>query len=364
MGSRDRPVVGCRHRERLWPAGRIAPNTALAFVLLGLSLLFLDRQTRNGQRPAEWLALGTALIAWLGLLGYLYGTHQLYRFTVHYAMALHTAGLLALLAIGVWLARPRVGMMAVLAGDSPGGQLTRRLIPITLISLPLLDIVVGIGVTFGYYDHDLAAALHVTLASVVFLTAVGLLARSYHRLCLRHEQMAQQNHLLAGAVEQTDDTVMISNRDGIIEYVNRAFEQSTGYRSDEVVGRNPNLMKSGQHSSSFYKELWLTILRGEPFRAVFMNRRKDGSLYHEQKTITPIRDRAGDIMHFVSTGKDIGEQIRQQTLLRESEERFRATFEQAAIGIAHVAPDGQWLRVNQKLCDIVGYPREELLQKT
>jgi diguanylate cyclase (GGDEF)-like protein/PAS domain S-box-containing protein len=169
---------------------------------------------------------------------------------------------------------------------------------------------------------------------------------------------------LAAAVEQTADTVLITNREGTIGYVNPAFERVTGYRREEAVGRRPNLVKSGEHPPEFYRKLWDTILAGAPFRAVFINRRKDGSLYHEQKTITPIKDRTGRIMHFVSTGKDITEQMVQQTLLRQSEERFRATFEQAAVGIAHVSPGGDWLRANQKLCDIVGYPREELLRKT
>ena len=164
--------------------------------------------------------------------------------------------------------------------------------------------------------------------------------------------------------EQTADSAVICSRAGIIEYVNRAFEQASGYRSEEVLGRRPSLVKSGVHPLSFYKELWQTILDGEPFRAAFVNRRKDGSHYYEQKTITPIKERCRWITHFVSTGKIVNEQVHQQLKLRENEQRFRATFEQAAVGIAHVAPDGRWLRVNQRLCAIVGYTYEELLQKT
>lgn len=183
-------------------------------------------------------------------------------------------------------------------------------------------------------------------------------------LNLRRDVTVLEPMLLAAAVEQTADSVLVTDRNGVIEYVNLAFEKTTGYSRAEVVGRRSSLLKSGEHPPEFYQELWVILLAGTVFRAVFVNRRKDGSLYHEQKTITPIRDGRGEISHFMSTGKDISEQMRQQVLLRKSEQRFRATFEQAAVGIAHVASDGRCLRVNQKLCDIVGYSREELLQKT
>ena len=126
-----------------------------------------------------------------------------------------------------------------------------------------------------------------------------------------------QTQLLAAAVEQTADAVMICDHDGTIEYVNHAFEQSSGYRSEEAVGRSSNLLKSGEHPLSFYTDLWRALLRGEPFRAMFINRRKDGSLYHEQKTITPIKDNDGNITHFVSTGKDISERKRSEHDLQQ-----------------------------------------------
>jgi diguanylate cyclase (GGDEF)-like protein/PAS domain S-box-containing protein len=117
--------------------------------------------------------------------------------------------------------------------------------------------------------------------------------------------------MLASALEQSADLVMIVNRQGLISYVNPAFSAVTGYSAEEAVGRKPSLLKSGMQDGGLYAELWRTVLSGQPYQNVLINRRKDGSLYHEQKTITPLRDPvSGYITHFVSTGKDISEALR------------------------------------------------------
>lgn len=121
---------------------------------------------------------------------------------------------------------------------------------------------------------------------------------------------------LSSAVDQTADSVLITDVNGLIEYVNPAFEHNTGYTSAEAVGQTPRLVKSGQHEQAFYEKLWATILAGKVFRAVVTNRRKDGSLYSEEKTITPIRDENRRITHFVSTGQDITERMQVQQRLQ------------------------------------------------
>ncbi len=117
---------------------------------------------------------------------------------------------------------------------------------------------------------------------------------------------------LSSAVEQTADSVLITDRRGIIEYVNPAFEATTGFSSAEAVGRNPNMLKSGAQGPEYYRNLWATILRGEPFRGTTVNRRKNGELYHAEQTITAMRDRDGSITHFVSVLKDMTERRRIQ----------------------------------------------------
>jgi len=126
---------------------------------------------------------------------------------------------------------------------------------------------------------------------------------------------------LAVAVRRTADMVVITDKDGKIEYVNPAFEAQTGYKAEEAVGQTPRLLKSGQQDQSFYERLWKTILSGEVFRGILINKKKDGRLYYSEKTITPIKDEHGVITNFVSNDKDITlRKLAEEELLRLNNE--------------------------------------------
>lgn len=120
---------------------------------------------------------------------------------------------------------------------------------------------------------------------------------------------------LSGAVEQIADAVMITDIEGVVEYVNPAFETMTGYSKDEIIGKTPRLLKSDKQSEAFYKRLWKTILDGGVFSDVIINRKKSGEIYYEEKNITPQKDHHGSTKHFISTGKDVTERIEAQERL-------------------------------------------------
>ncbi|MEW6161583.1 MAG: PAS domain S-box protein [Verrucomicrobiota bacterium] len=117
---------------------------------------------------------------------------------------------------------------------------------------------------------------------------------------------------LSTAVEQSAEHILITDRNGVIEYVNPAFEALTGYSAAEAIGRTPRLLKSEFHPPEFFGDLWRRIQSGEVFRADFVNRKKNGEIYWEEKIISPIRDEQGNITHFVSTGRDITERRRSE----------------------------------------------------
>jgi diguanylate cyclase (GGDEF)-like protein/PAS domain S-box-containing protein len=121
---------------------------------------------------------------------------------------------------------------------------------------------------------------------------------------------------LSSAVQQAADSIVITDREGVIEYVNPAFERLTGFSEPEVLGQTFGLVRSGLHPHEFYAGLWGTIRDGRVFQDVFINRRRDGSLFFEEKTITPLKDALGGITHYVSTGKDITERIQTQERLQ------------------------------------------------
>ena len=121
-----------------------------------------------------------------------------------------------------------------------------------------------------------------------------------------------ENLRLVTAIEQASEGVVITDLDGAIQYVNPAFTRITGYTSDEVMGLNPRLLKSGRHDAEFYRQLWCTILNGRTWHGEVINRRKDGTLYPEAMTITPVRGAQGAITNFIAIKQDIADRKRQE----------------------------------------------------
>lgn len=137
----------------------------------------------------------------------------------------------------------------------------------------------------------------------------------------RKETQAWQARLFQ-IVEQAGDIIFIANREGIIEYVNPAFEAVTGYAQEEALGKTPRLLKSGMMPQDYYPQLWETILAGEIFRAEVIDRKKNGELFYYEQTISPLKDSQGKVTHFVSTGKDVSERKRAE---QEIQLLFRLT---------------------------------------
>jgi len=115
----------------------------------------------------------------------------------------------------------------------------------------------------------------------------------------------QQLDLLAQVVEQTDDLIKITDREGRITYVNDSLVAHSGYTRKELMGKTPAVFASGRHDRSFYDTLWATILSGRTFRHTVVNRKKDGRIFYEEETITPIFDKEHKVSYFVATGKDV-----------------------------------------------------------
>ncbi len=142
--------------------------------------------------------------------------------------------------------------------------------------------------------------------------------------------------LLSRVVEQTADNVILTDRNGIIQYVNPAFEATTGYNKEEALGRTPRLLKSGLHDAEFYRELWQRLQAGRACQGMIINRKKNGELYWAQQAITPIRDEWGHLTHFVSVLRDITELRKKQEqefqlqLARDVQQQFYASAPSAA----------------------------------
>ncbi|MBP7691305.1 MAG: PAS domain S-box protein [Anaerolineales bacterium] len=187
---------------------------------------------------------------------------------------------------------------------------------------------------------------------------IGQLAGAFNHMA--DELLTRNTELLklSSAVEQSGDIVFITDRAGVIEYVNVAFTTLTGYAPAEALGQTPRLLKSGEHTAGFYERLWQTILAGEVFRAEIVNRRKDGAAYVEEKTIAPLKDPQGRLTHFVSTGKDVTERRQAERALRASEERLRLITEVTTDALYEWDITAGKTRWNHSYRTLFGYPVE------
>lgn len=120
----------------------------------------------------------------------------------------------------------------------------------------------------------------------------------------------EHGRLLSAAMEAAANAIVITNSSGTIEWVNPAFSKLTGYSADEAVGSNPRLLKSGTHDARFYRNLWTTIHSGDVWQGQVVNRRKDGTVYTEEQTITPVTDRTGEISNFIAIKQDVSDRVK------------------------------------------------------
>ena len=175
------------------------------------------------------------------------------------------------------------------------------------------------------------------------------------------EEVKTQTKLrvLSEAVGQSKNSIIITNRDGVIGYVNSGFEAMTGYSSQEVIGKTPRILKSELHKPDFYENLWRTILNGDVFRDYVINRKKDGSTYTEDKTISPIKDEHGNISHFVSVGRDASKLLKIQQDLIENRERYKLATVSGQVGVWDWNLKDQTLYFDQHLGETFGFDKTE-----
>ncbi|MFA7060184.1 MAG: PAS domain S-box protein [Pedobacter sp.] len=143
---------------------------------------------------------------------------------------------------------------------------------------------------------------------------------------------AERMQLLA-AIEQVGEGILMTDAQGIIQFVNPAFKSMTGYREKEVVGQNSRIFKSGKQDDQFYRDLWVTISGGRTWKGRMVNKRKDGTFYTEETTISPVRDVSGQIVNYVAVNRDITAQLRLEAQFQQAQKLEAVGL--LAGGVAH-----------------------------
>ncbi len=180
--------------------------------------------------------------------------------------------------------------------------------------------------------YCVAASAGVWTCTTVIAGAVAVGIAVGVWVCPARPQQPLQLRKLQEAIEQSPASVVITDKNGVIEYVNPMFTQVTGYESEEVLGKNPRIWKSGSLSSEFYADMWTTIKSGRIWRGDFINHRKDGSEFWERASISPIRNTRGKVTHYVAVKSDItADKKREEELWQakneaEAASRAKSTF--------------------------------------
>ena len=159
----------------------------------------------------------------------------------------------------------------------------------------------------------------------VFSPRKGQFAMVFYDITSR--RLAETSQVrLATVVEQTSESIIITDTEGTVIYVNPAFEKTTGYAAAEILGQNPRLLKSGRQNPAFYSHMWDVLQQGEIWQGRLINRRKDGTLFEEEATISPVRDASGKIVNYVAIKRDVTREV-------ELEAQFRQAQKMEAVGL-------------------------------
>jgi PAS domain S-box-containing protein len=219
---------------------------------------------------------------------------------------------------------------------------------------------------------------YVILASIALLIFLTSLTVYFYRLNQRLREtkdqlkmeLAQRREseealrIRSTAIEATAASVFITNRNGVIEYVNPAFSRSTGYSAEEAVGKTPAMLKSGIHPPELYQAMWKSILSGNVWQGEVTNRRKNGETHVDESIIAPVKDEAGQVIRFVAIKQDITARKAAEKKLEQLAYQNRLILNTVAEGICCIDVNGQTTFVNNAATQMLGYSPNELIGQT
>ncbi len=192
----------------------------------------------------------------------------------------------------------------------------------------------------------------------------SLLAISKTKDSVEDKLIEQTMQLLFTALEAAANSIMVTDKSGNIQWVNKAFTTLSGYSKDEVVGKNPRFLKTNKLDPKFYQHLWETILSGKIWSGRLENKRKDGTLYIDESMITPVTDNNGEITHFIAVKQDVTERIKSENQLKELEQKYRSFFEDDVTGDCITTTDGQILMCNPAFAEMFRFTSVSEAQDT
>lgn len=176
----------------------------------------------------------------------------------------------------------------------------------------------------------------------------------------REEEIKQ----LLSAVERSPASIVITDKNAQITYVNPFFTQITGYTDQEAIGQNPRILKSGYHDQAFYRQMWETLESGQTWRGEYCNRTKDGRIYWEDASIAPVFDEKGMIKYYIAVKEDITTRKKYEEELKTALSEFETIFNNSSVAIAYFKQDRIIYRVNERFTQLFRCTQEEMVGKS
>ena len=303
---------------------RMSPLSAICLSFLGCSLLLLDARKQSRTNPSEILAALSLAVSLVGLMGYIYSVHALYRIGIYSSMALHTAVASVLMAVAIILSRPARGLPALLTGDTSGAMLARRVLPLAIVIPVLIGWLRVLGERAGFYESPFGTGMFATILVAFFVTLIWATALFVDK-GEKKQQLAEET--LRSAIEF--DEAVVSNmgeglytvdEDGALTSMNPAAEKLFGWRLNELRGKKMHDATHYKHpdGSPFPAEkcpIMKALREGTTLvdqEAVFI--RKDGTFFDVIHSSAPLKS-GNNISGLVVVFRDVTERKRAESLL-------------------------------------------------
>jgi PAS domain S-box-containing protein len=346
-------------------AGRMAVNTAINFVLIGMAIILIDLETKGGHRPAQYLALVAGLVTVAAMLGYLHGVQLFYGFSVRFtAMALHTAALFCVACAGVLCARPDAGLMRLMTSDSLGGRFVRRLIPSAALVLLLLEEVRIIGERMRLYDRFASAAVFAVLWLLAFTLLLWVAARWLHRADMErrqaHADAEEREKRWRSLLQATPSVILCLSPEHRITEFNAEAERIYGRKREDVLNKNYlELFLPPEAREAVAANIW-KVLAGHPTRG-FENEvlTANGGRRVFSWSVERLMDVHGQPSGIIAVGHDVTQRRRAQ----EAQRRLAAIVQSSDDAIFSQDLNGIVLTWNPSAERMSGYSASEMIGK-
>lgn len=347
--------------------GRMALNSAINFIIISVSLFFSGKVDEKSAYYSQLLALVAGLVGLASLLGYGYGISELYGFSNYTKISIITVILFLIIGIGIIMIRPHKGFMKTITEDAAGGYMARKILPFAIF-IPIFLVwlrkpLEKIGFLDPGYDIHQFSILYISLLIILIWFIAEKINKTERSRLEAKEKLIESVEKYRTLIEVSSDAIFINYKNRV-EYLNPAALKLFGAEDEsQIIGKSPFSLFHPDFHQKIQERISKMIENNETVPVLHEKIiRLDSSLVDVEVTATPFAYKGDTAIQVIL--RDISERVESDSLLRETQQRFRATFNQAAVGIALVAPDGRWLQVNQRFCDITGYSSHELLQLT